>query len=587
MGEKSGRRGGFALILLAFLAAAAPAAAQEPGALRAGAESYRDTLPGESVNGVSLFFRQALPIGGLLEADAVLVDRSEQSVLGRGALRFSDYALLGTRVGAEAGDLSIKLDAAPFHFSNDYLPVSNIRGGSLRADTGRFVFAGFAGRNEQFQGIRLPTVTFAPEYLTGGTVLFRATDALSLDAGALRTENRQSVSNPLFGVEIPRRADTVSGGGMLRLSPFWTAAARASYATYEYAPGSAYASGSFLSWVLGAALDSPRWKGEANYLRQGVNAVPLSTASVGNREGPHVLLQSIGERFLAAASFSAYRNNLESNPGLPNLRSESEFVSALYRLTPQIAASGSVNRQELTSDRAGVSGRFRQTSASGSVGFPTFGATRLRYQYQTTEEPDLHQRLHEVELEQQPPPFYGVTLTAGVRLQRNSAGSSSVLYRGSLSGSVGPVSLSASGEWGRDLGASSVFALNRTQMVTAGASVMLPGEVELRVEGNWNRNSAVVNPESIFVSQTTQEQLYSLNRHAVLVRLSRGFRWGRTPAGGIGPAEYRPYGAVQGFVFQDSNGNGLRDPGELPTPGITVRLDDGQTAKSDAAGRFV
>ncbi|MDQ6893196.1 MAG: hypothetical protein M3167_11035 [Acidobacteriota bacterium] len=586
MAKRPGGRGAFPVILLAFLAASS-LGAQEPGGLRAGAESYHDTLPGESVNGVSLSFRQALSIGGLLEADAVLVDRTDRSALGRGSLRFSDYALLGARVGAEAGDLAIKLDAAPFHFSNDYLPISNIRGGVLRADTGRFVFAAFQGRNEQFQGIRLPTVTFAPDYMTGGTALFRATDALSFDASALTTENRQAASNPLFGVEIPRHAETVGGGGTLRLSPFWTAAAKASYARYEYAPGSAYASGSFLSYVVGAALDSPGWKGEANYLRQGVNVVPLSTASVGNREGPHVLLQSIGDRFLAAGSFSSYRNNLESNPGIPNLRSESEFVSALYRVTPQIAASGSLNRQDLTSDRAGLTSRFRQTSASGSVGFPTFGSTRLRYRYQTTEEPDLHQRLHELEVEQQPPPLLGVSLSAGVRLQRDSTGSSSVLYRGSLSGSLGPVSLSASGEWGRDLGASSVFALNRTQMVTAGASVTLPGEIELRVEGNWNRNSAVVNPESIFVSQATQEQLYSFNRHAVLVRLSRGFRWGRNPPGGIGPAESRPYGAVQGFIYQDSNGNGRRDPGELPTPGITVKLDDGQTAKSDASGRFV
>ena len=156
-----------------------------------------------------------------------------------------------------------------------------------------------------------------------------------------------------------------------------------------------------------------------------------------------------------------------------------------------------------------------------------------------------------------------------------------------MSGSVGPVALSASGEWGKDLAGSSVFALNRTQMVTAAASVMLPGEIELRVEGNWNRNSAVVNSESIFVSQATQEQLYSFNRHAVLVRLSRAFRWGRAPAGGSGPEESRPYGAVQGFVYQDANGNGLRDPGEPATPGIAVRLDDGQTARSDAAGRFV
>jgi hypothetical protein len=576
-----------ALILSAALSS--PILGQEAGFLQAGAESYHDTLPGESVDGLALAFRQALSVGGLLDAEAVIVDRGGQFGLGRGALRLSDYALLGARVGAEAGDVAIKLDAAPFHFSNDFLPISYVRGGAVRVDTGRYVLTAFDGRNEQFQGIRLPTVTFAPEHLSGATALFRAGEGFLLDASALSTENRQSASNPLFGTEIPRHAETIGAGGTLRLSKYWTAAAKASYAKYEYAPGSAYASGSFLSWVAGATLDAPDWTAEANYLRQGVNAVPLSTASVGNREGPHVLVQSIGDRLIGAASFSTYRNNLESNPGIPNLRSESEFASALYRITPQVAASASINRQELTSERSGTTSHFRQTTASGSVGFPTFGfgSSRIRYQYQTTQEPDLRQDLHELEVEQQPPPFLGVTAVAAIRFQKSSLGITSVLYRGSISGSVGPVTLSATGEWGNDLGASSVFALNRTQMITAGASVMLPGELELRVEGNWNHNSAVVNPESIFVSQATQEQLYSYNRHAFLIRLARGFRWGKAPAGGLGPSANRPYGAVQGFVFQDSNGNGVRDPDEVPGAGISVRLDDGQTTRSDASGRFV
>jgi len=580
-----------ALILAAALSSPLVAHAQEqaqaPGFLQTGAESYHDTLPGESVDGLSLAFRQALSIGGLLDADAVIVNRNGGFGLGRGSLRLSDYAFLGARVGAEAGDVSIKLDAAPFHFSNDYLPVSYVRGGAVRVDTGRYVLTGFDGRNEQFQGIRLPSVTFAPEHLSGATALFRANEALLLDANALSTDNREPATNPLFGTELPRHAETVGAGGTFRLSRFWTASAKASYAKYEYAPGSTYASGSFLSWVAGAILDAPTWTAEANYLRQGVNAVPLSTASVGNREGPHILVQSIGERLIGAASFSSYRNNLESNPGIPNLRSESEFVSALYRITPQVAASGSINRQALTSDRSGVISQFHQTTAAGSIGFPTFGSSRIRYQYQTTQEPDLRQDLHELELEQQPPAILGMTVLAAIRFQKSSLGVTSLLYRGNISGSVGPVTMSASGEWGNDLGASSVFALNRTQMIVAGASVMLPGDLELRVEGTWNHNSAVVNPESIFVSQATQEQLYSYNRRALLVRLSRGFRWGRAPAGGLGPMENRPYGAVQGFVFQDSNGNGVRDPGEAPGSGISVRLDDGQTAKSDASGRFV
>jgi SdrD B-like domain len=157
-----------------------------------------------------------------------------------------------------------------------------------------------------------------------------------------------------------------------------------------------------------------------------------------------------------------------------------------------------------------------------------------------------------------------------------------------LNGSIGDIHLSVQGEWGHDLGASNVFALNRNQNITASLSVPLVAAVELRVEGYWNQISAVVNPESIFVSQATQEQLYSINRRSLLVRFVRAFQWGKQPPTGHGlPGGDRiPYGLVEGFVFQDVNGNGLPDPGEPPAPGIFIRLDDGQTARSDANGRF-
>ena len=75
-------------VLLAALAVAAlPALAQDAGSVRAGAESYHDTIPGESVNGIGLDFRQLLPFGGMASGEAILVSGGNRSTPGRAVVR--------------------------------------------------------------------------------------------------------------------------------------------------------------------------------------------------------------------------------------------------------------------------------------------------------------------------------------------------------------------------------------------------------------------------------------------------------------------------------------------------------------------
>src|SRR5262249_62350131 len=78
---------------IAVLACLAPAVrAQDAGSLRGAAESYHDTLPGESVNGIGLDFRQLLPFGGLLIGEAVFLRRPEQAALRTRVLAVADAA---------------------------------------------------------------------------------------------------------------------------------------------------------------------------------------------------------------------------------------------------------------------------------------------------------------------------------------------------------------------------------------------------------------------------------------------------------------------------------------------------------------
>lgn len=49
----------------------------------------------------------------------------------------------------------------------------------------------------------------------------------------------------------------------------------------------------------------------------------------------------------------------------------------------------------------------------------------------------------------------------------------------------------------------------------------------------------------------------------------------------------RGAGSIEGMVFQDANGDGVRQPGERPAANVSLRLDNGMVARTDATGRFV
>jgi hypothetical protein len=46
------------------------------------------------------------------------------------------------------------------------------------------------------------------------------------------------------------------------------------------------------------------------------------------------------------------------------------------------------------------------------------------------------------------------------------------------------------------------------------------------------------------------------------------------------------YGSIKGFVFNDKNANGIQDGGELGIKGITISLNNGDIATSDANGKY-
>jgi hypothetical protein len=576
------------LVLAALVTGAASALpAQSGGWAEAGAQYYYDSLPGLSASGLFANATYFLPRGGILDATFNLVrDGRNDLVLGLNSLALREVSFLRSRISIAAGDLAVALDRPGFRFSNDYAARPLFRGGAVGSESETLSLSLFGGRNEQLQGSRIPTVQFAPEAFVGAVGVARLPGDAILDFSALGVRNERPGATSLFGTDLPDQAQTFALGLSKSFSPAWRVQGRLSYGRSEFAPGSTSASGGFLSYLVGGIHEDAHWHLEANYLRYGKSYVPLSTAFIGDREGPFLLATYRGGRLTSSAVYQHYRNNPENTAGLPKLESTSFQFASTVLVGTLHSLSANYGDQLLDSSVGASVSNFRQRTASVQASVTTFGSTRVRYQFQDESLTDGNRQIHEALLEHQLF-LAGWSVGAGVRFQRDNRGATSTLYRGSLDGGYGPVRLFLNGEWGNDLASGTVFSVNQNRAITYGASLKLPGEFLLTAEGYKSRTKTTLSAESVFLDPNAS--IFSSDRSTVLVRLTHAFQWGGAGRGEVLQRErlVLPYGTLEGTVYSDLDANGVRETGEPPVPGIAVRLDGGTLTRTDAAGRYV
>ncbi|MGE0310312.1 MAG: hypothetical protein AB7P21_01635 [Lautropia sp.] len=104
----------------------------------------------------------------------------------------------------------------------------------------------------------------------------------------------------------------------------------------------------------------------------------------------------------------------------------------------------------------------------------------------------------------------------------------------------------------------------------------------ISVDGGLNQGSVTANPaEPLFATvQTTRQRDRS-------IWLTLGYQdAGGVPYATLTGSTRRGAGRIEGIVFQDENGDGVRQPGERPVANVSLRLDNGLVARTDATGRF-
>lgn len=109
-----------------------------------------------------------------------------------------------------------------------------------------------------------------------------------------------------------------------------------------------------------------------------------------------------------------------------------------------------------------------------------------------------------------------------------------------------------------------------------GLSAQLPWNIQIYGDVRYDKT---LNPQ--------KEELKS-NGLQVNLRVTKKFTWGKREkiAGLKLGVETRGSGTVEGIVFNDINQNGIQDKGEEGIAGVTIRLEDGSTVKTDEKGYY-
>lgn len=467
-------------------------------------------------------------------------------------------------------------------FTNATYGDVNIRGALLESAGSRDRLILLGGRLSIPSGFQGNTFTVLDETLYGGIWGRQWTDRLRMGAGLLHTTRQpldngaETVDNTIFLLD-----------GSYRLSPAVKLVAEFKENLFSRDSGG---KGSGMALKAGSFITLPRTTLEFNYRRTDPDFVFVRETLQTERDTEGVYASA---EYKPRADTTLYttvdwnRNNLDNRPTIADITSLSLLLGG-YLFNP---AYPTLSLRLSLTDR---SSRGGETAPSDTTSYTAYGEISKPFPLATPYLRLTAQRQEEKGAASQPSTDSG-SLLLGARTYRRGIN----LYlegeqqlkktdgRGSTDGSrirgglsttlFSRLNLYMDGEYAttRD-----DTAGTRTDTVSAGtgATLTLPRGYLLAGDIRY--------AESDLAAQTASQ---SSNLQASLTLIKR-FGWGAQPAyrgGQLGAAGMlAETGVIEGFVYQDLNRNGTKDPDEPGVAGMTVLLEDASTTRSDQQGRY-
>jgi peptidoglycan-associated lipoprotein len=487
-----------------------------------------------------------------------------------------------TSILSIAPPIIITFQTDPSRFTNATYGDVNIRGALLESSGSKDRLILLGGRLSIPSGFQGNTFTVLDETLYGGLWGRQWSDRLRIGAGLLQT-TRQPIDNG---------AETVDNtifllDGSYRLSPAVRLVGELKENIFSRDSGG---DGSGMALKAGSFITLPRTTLEFNYRRTDPDFVFVRETLQTERDTEGIYASA---EYKPRADTTLYttvdwnRNNLDNRQTIADITSLSILLGG-YLFNP---AYPTLSLRLSLTDR---SSRGGETTPSDTTSYAAYGEVSRPFPLATPYLRFTAQRQEEKGGSSQPSNDSGslllgartyqrgvsVYLEGEQQLKKTDGGDTTdgSRIRGGLSTTLfSRLNLYLDGEYAttRDNTAGT-----RTDTIStgAGATLTLPGGYLLAGDIRY--------AESDLDAQTASQ---SSNLQASLTFIKR-FGWGAQPSyrgGQLGTSgQLVETGEIEGFVYQDLNRNGQKDPGEPGVAGMTVLLEDGSTTRSDPQGRY-
>jgi len=589
------------LCLAALLALTATLGAQEGGGqAEIGFQQYYLSMHAQrvsNISGLTLNYSQFIPDVGLLSVGLAPAMSNNSFRTGDDYLRLTGLPWKGQYWNAGAGDFYVTGALVPVPFTNMYFPQIAARGVSFEATHGSRTAGFFYGAGTLANTPRVVLRMAVPQTIAGVYFHQNLGSRVVIGARYLHFANDLDAlrKTPYLAAQAlsVKSAAVLSGDVLFKITKQarWFTEGAWSAASVE-TPHASARSVPF-SFVTGPAFESEMLTIRANYMYQSASYFPLLGYYLGDRKGPfgEVRVRPM-KRLEFYGSASRYENNVAKDPAVATFQSATASGGSTVQLPGGLSLIGQFTQLNLATRSDAVApwqqsnNRQKSLMLTRSLRGHSLRLTAREFslqsalgaQRQRSESIDdiFHAR--------------GLILGGGIKMQHFDAGDSrtTMYYHGLAQIQIKRFSAHADIETGRDLQNRTLFATNTISTTIIGASLALGRQWELQAEAYRNNLATELNPQSIFVLQgqgvSVPGTLATLNQWSVYVSINRRFRWGKA---GAAP-DLTQYvirqtplkGGIEGFVREQQG------RGDLGVEGITVALDEGRTAVTDAAGHY-
>ncbi|PYR50414.1 MAG: hypothetical protein DMF89_09645 [Acidobacteria bacterium] len=564
-------------------------------------------VPATSHANLRVDSRQYVTNFGWVEGSVDLADQGGTLAATKGFIGMSDVSVGAWRMNLRTGDRPLAAYALPLGVTALPPIAVGVRGGQVDLTRGGIQLSAFGGRTTALGGYFGESVLASAQSVVGARLVAQPDSRLRVAAGLLGTNGSDARDRV-----TPARTIGVSGSALFDPTPHVTLAADTSIAQYGLSsdaerPGESRVDASYL---FAGRVNGTRGRSELDVLRLGPTYLPLSFTRVGDRAGALGTGDyRFGNRVQIDGTVQHWSTNVGGWSTAPGFDVDTGLLGLRYALTgathagarlglssvqqrPQ-AAAGSNQGRSVNADLSHQHGAWlfegRLSDILARQGSELLsGGSRRRLDF------DVRRTWRNGS---------SFRSTIGVILERLDQANQSIMAGGA--GVSLPVrqalSFYAEANWNQEI---AQFAGSRLDTFAASAAVDWTVARGFRLSANARviryagAASSVDAFSSIDIGLLTADGQDALARYLdrmqgpyqFTIRVQKDLSWGSRPlvrqAAGGAPVIPRGFGRIEGSVFNDLDGDGIRGASEPGVPDAVLRLGGVTAAKVDADGRF-